>query len=229
MVSRELSLDFAGHRLAYRVSGEGPSIVILSQYWNRETTVRARLFSVGYQVLEITPVGYGRSERVSGYSGTALPDQVLAVADRHEIERFVVLGYSAGGAMAGGVACSTSRVAGLICGGFAFDSGTPALRAQLDRRLAAGHPSRDLWAWVASFDWKSELTRLSFPRLLYWGAEDRQMAARLRRWAGQLELQGIDFLEFAGLDHGTCGSPATLENLVVPSLHQWLTDRLSSW
>ncbi|HET6873626.1 MAG TPA: hypothetical protein VFH70_02545 [Acidimicrobiales bacterium] len=108
--------------------------------------------------------------------------------------------------MAGGVARSTPRAAGLVCGGFAFDSATPGVRRQLDRRLHADHPGRALWSWIAPFDWRAELAALSFPRLLYWGAQDRQMAARLRRWAAHLDLQAIDLVEFP--DSTTGGAAA---------------------
>ena len=163
MASQELALDFEGHRLVYRVSGEGPAIVVLSQYWRGEAVARARLLASNHRVFEITPVGYGRSDRVPGYAGDSVARQVLAVLDRHGTDRFVVWGYSAGAAMAGGVACSTPRVAGLVCGGFAFDSATPGVRRQLDRRLPPDHPSRDLWSWIAAFDWRAELAALSFP------------------------------------------------------------------
>lgn len=226
MASQDLALDFEGHRLVYRVSGEGPAIVVLSQYWRREVVARARLLGADYQLFEITPVGYGRSERVPGYAGERLPPQVLAVLDRHGVDRFVVWGYSAGAAMAAGVARSTPRVAGLISGGFAFDSATPGVRRQLDRRLAPGHPSRYLWTWIAAFDWRAELAALPVPRLLYWGAQDRQMAGRLRSWADHLDLEGIDFVEFAGLDHGGCGAPEALESVVVPCLDDWFARRL---
>ena len=61
---------------------------------------------------------------------------------------------------------------------------------------------------------------------MYWGALDRQMAARLRRWAGHLDLQGVDFVEFPGLDHGACGTPEALERVVVPCLRHWFSRRL---
>lgn len=49
-------------------------------------------------------VGYGYSERVPGYAGEALADQFLAVLDHHGLDRFVVWGFSAGGAIAASVA-----------------------------------------------------------------------------------------------------------------------------
>jgi pimeloyl-ACP methyl ester carboxylesterase len=222
------TVDFDGHRLAYRVNGRGPALVIVSQYWRSEDEVHVRLLGDRWAVFHITPVGYGKSDRVPGYAGEALAPQVLAVLDDHGIDRFVVWGYSAGGAMAACVARATTRVAAMICGGFAlFDHFTPATMRQLDRRLRPNHASRSLWPWVNAFEWTDEVGSMSCACLVYWGSEDRQMAAKLRRSQGQLALQHVDFVEFVGPDHGACNSRETLESTVVPAIKSWLTRRVA--
>src|SRR6185437_12348879 len=101
--------------------------------------------------------------------------QVLAVLDRHQIDRFTIWGYSAGGAMAAYVARATPRAAALVCGGFSlFDRFTSGTLQRLDRRLPPDHASRTLWWWVNSVDWTGEISAASFPCLLYWGSRDRQ-------------------------------------------------------
>lgn len=223
-----LAVDFDGHRLAYRLSGRGPALVYISQYWRRATDeVHVRLLADRCKLFHITPVGYGMSDRVAGYAGSALVDQVHAVLDRHGSDRFVIWGYSAGGAMAAAVARATPRAAGLVCGGYSLPGPFPqgALR-QLDRRLRGDHASRSLWSWVSSIDWHRELAEMRCPRLLYWGSDDRQMASRLRRAEGDVFLQRVDFIEFTGLDHGACNDTPVLEHRVVPTVADWIASRV---
>lgn len=226
-----LALDFDGHRLAYRLSGrrgDGPAIVVVNQYWRPEDAVHVRMLGDRSQVFHITPVGYGKSDRVPGYAGEALPDQVIAVLDRHEVERFVVWGYSAGGAMAACVARATPRTAALICGGFSlFHRFTPGTMRTLDRRLAPDHASRSLWPWVNAFDWHHEIDAMALPTLLYWGGSDRQMASKLRRSSSALFVGQVDFVEFEGLDHGACNSSEALAGLVVPTIRDWMARLVS--
>jgi pimeloyl-ACP methyl ester carboxylesterase len=221
-------LEFAGHRLAYRVAGEGPALVVLQLYRRREDVVQLRSLSHRWKVCEIAPLGYGRSDRVPGYAGERLADQVLAVLDEHGVDRFIVWGYSKGGAMAACIARATPRAAGLICGGYSlFDRMTDGTMRQLDRRLHPNHPSRSLWPWVRQFDWAEELRAMSCPRLLYWGSEDRQMAKRLRRSRERLDAQGTDFLEFPGLDHGAFTDQVVGE-VVIPAAVDWVERRVGS-
>jgi pimeloyl-ACP methyl ester carboxylesterase len=219
-------IRFDGHNLAYRVHGRGPAVVIVSQYWQPVDEVRDRLLGTSRQVFHVTPIGYGKSARVPGYAGQALPDQVLAILERHGVDRFVVWGYSAGGAMAACVARATPRVAGLVCGGFAlFKPQTPGVARRLDRRLPPDHASRSLWPWVNSIDWFAEVPAMPCSAMFYWGATDRQMATALRVSQQQLLLDGVDFVEFPGLNHPACNDREALETLVVPSVEEWITRR----
>ena len=110
-VSETLHLDFDGHRLAYRVTGRGPAFVVLNLYRRRADAIQAQQLGDGCQVFQIYPLGYGYSERVPGYAGEFLADQVVAVLDRHGAERFIVWGYSKGGAMAACIARGSARAA----------------------------------------------------------------------------------------------------------------------
>ncbi|MEX0874697.1 MAG: alpha/beta hydrolase [Actinomycetota bacterium] len=228
VVAETHQVEFDGHCLAYRVSGQGSALVLLNLYRRRADMVQARVLSTKLRVFQVFPLGYGYSERVPGFAGERLVDQVLAVLDRHEVDRFVVWGYSKGGAMGLGIARATRRAAGVVCGGFWPGLVTPGLVRQMDRRLRPDHPSRSLWWWFKDFDWADELSRMSCARLLYWGSEDRQMAQRLRRTREQLTLQDVDFMEFPGFDHGGCSSPEALESAVVPGVAGWLERRLGA-
>lgn len=219
---------FDGHRLAYRISGAGPALVVLNLYRRRPDMPQARILADRWRVFQISPIGYGYSERVPGYAGELLASQILAVLDQHDVERFVIWGYSAGGAIALCVARATDRADGVVCGGFAPYPMSPATMRQLDRRLRPDHPSRSLWWWYNAFDWPDQVTSLNCARLFYWGADDRQMAKKLRGLRGQLAFQNTEFIEFPGLDHGGCNTPETLTNPVIPSVENWLSQTLGS-
>jgi pimeloyl-ACP methyl ester carboxylesterase len=224
-------VEFDGHRLAYRIAGDGPALVVLQLYRRREPLVHLRALSDRWTVVEISPIGYGRSDRVPGYAGELLADQVHAVLDRHEIDRSVVWGYSAGGAMAASIALASTRTSGLICGGFALgDAPTPGVIRQMDRRLAPDHPARTLWAWVTSIDWTAELRAMTFPRLFFWGGEDTsvQMAERLRRMRDRFADTDIDFVEFPGVGHEVGGDEPLLTDLVFPAVIEWIDHRFES-
>ncbi len=205
-------LDFDGHPLAYRVTGEGPALVVLS-------------------------LGYGHSERVPGYAGEALASQVLAVLDHHGVDRFVVWGYSKGGAMAACVARGTPRTAGLVCGAYSIlDHPTDSTMKQMDRRLRPDHPSRTLWAWVKRFNWVDELRKMSCPSLFYWGSDDRHASGlrHTRELLGGQDLfgrqQDVEFGEHPGLGHEAGGDPQFLADSVIPMVVEWTARRLgSSW
>lgn len=225
-------IDFDGHGLAYRVSGRGPALVLPYLYKLRADMIQARVLSDRWRVFQISPIGHGYSDRVPGYSGEALTDQITAVLDRHDVDRFVVWGYSSAGAMACCIAQESERAAGLICGGLHLGPGflRPALIRQLDRRLRPDHPNRSLWWWMKRFDWHKELATMSCARLLYWGSEDARMAPGLTRAREDPSLQEVGFLEFPGLDHGGCSELPGIERQVVPAVAEWISARLGpSW
>lgn len=225
-------LDFDGHRLAYRVSGDGPALVVVSLYRRREDVIQARVLDDRWRIFQIQPLGYGYSERVPGYAGEVLVDQVLAVLDHHGVDRFVVWGYSQGGAMAACIARGTQRAAGLVCGAYSIlDHPTDARMTQMDRRLRPDHPSRTLWSWVKRFDWAEELRAMSCPSLLYWGSADRH-ARGLRRTRDLLGApdplggQDVEFVEYPGLGHEAGGDPQFLADTVIPLVVDWTARRL---
>jgi pimeloyl-ACP methyl ester carboxylesterase len=224
-------VDYDGHRVAYRVAGEGPALVVLHLYRRREPPVHLRVLGDRRQVFEVSPIGFGRSDRQPGYAGELLADQVHAVLDHNGVDRFVVWGFSAGGAMAACIARASTRVAGLICGGFALGAiPTPGALRQMDRRLPVNHPSRTQWEWVGRFDWDEELRSMRFPRLFFWGSEDTsaQMAKRLRKIRERFADDDIDFVEFPGVGHEVGGDETLLKELVFPAVTDWLGRRVGA-
>ncbi len=92
-----------GTRIAYDVTGHGPSVVFLHgitfdrRTWDRITpAIAAR----GFQCVRIDTRGHGESERASDYGGTSLASDVLAVIAELGIERPALVGHSLGGYVA---------------------------------------------------------------------------------------------------------------------------------
>jgi pimeloyl-ACP methyl ester carboxylesterase len=222
-------IDFDGHRMAYRVAGEGPAVVVLQLYRRRDPMIHSRALSDLWQVFEVSPVGYGRSDRVPGYAGEALPDQILTVLDHHGVDRFMIWGYSKGGAMAACIARATPRAAALVCAAFALGAiPTDGGMRQMDRRVRPDDSDRTLWTWVKGIDWADELRSMTLPRLFFWGSEDTsvQMAKRLRRMRELFVNEDIDFIEFPGFGHADIGSDEVSTELVFPTVVEWASRRL---
>jgi pimeloyl-ACP methyl ester carboxylesterase len=227
-VSQPCHVDFDGHRLVYRVSGEGPALVVLNLYRRRDL-MQSRVLSHQWQVFELCPLGYGYSDRVPGYAGELLVPQVHAVLDEHGVDRFIVWGFSAGGAMAACIARDSSRAAGLVCGAYSL-VGQPsdATMRRLDRRLPPNNAARTLWPWVKHFDWAEELGRMPCPVLLYWGSEDGHQAKGLRRTQQLLLTNEVDCVEYPGLGHDVGGDPTLLAEFVIPTVVDWVARRVGA-
>lgn len=221
-------IRFDGHDLAFRVVGEGPALVVLNLY-RRPETPQSRLLTDRWQVIELCPLGYGYSDRVPGYAGERLVEQVHAVLDHRGVDRFVVWGFSAGAAKAACVARASPRAAGVVCGAFDLvTQPTPGSMRRMDRRLAPDQPARSLWWWYTRFDWADELARMPCTRLVYWGSEDRHQAKGLRRARQMLALGDVDFVEYPGVGQEVGGDPALVERFVVPTFVEWAAARLPS-
>ena len=89
-------------------------MAVISLYRKRGDMIQAQVLSDRWRVIQIQPLRYGYSQRVAGYAGEVLADQVMAVLDHQRVDRFVVWGYSKGGAMAACIARGTPRTVGLV-------------------------------------------------------------------------------------------------------------------
>jgi pimeloyl-ACP methyl ester carboxylesterase len=232
LVTETERIDFDGHRLAYRVAGDGPALVVLNGYRRRADMPQLRFLSETWRVFQIDPIGYGYSDRVPGYAGEALTEQVLAVLDRHAVDRFVIWGYSQRGGMAACVARATPRAAAMVAGGISLlHVMTAAEQRRGDRVLHADHPSRAFWRWFMGFDWASELAGMRCPRLVYFGGDDLGVQGRrLRQSRDRLEACGVDVVELEGLDHQTCsdGEQDAMCARVIPAVVDWIGRQVGS-
>jgi pimeloyl-ACP methyl ester carboxylesterase len=234
MTTQSHWIEFDGHRLAYRVAGSGPALVVLNGYRRRADLVQMRVLSDRWRVFQIDPIGYGYSDRVPGYADEALTGHVLSVLDRYDVDRFIIWGYSQRGAMAACIARSTTRAAAMVSGGFVIiGSPTPGQVRRLERELRPGDPSRPFWRYFVSFDWEAELAAMRPPKLVYCGTEDNgDQGRRIRRHRERLEDLGVDVLMFEGLDHLTCGygvddSLAQID-MVIPAIVTWIERRVGA-
>lgn len=218
---------FAGHVISYRVAGHGPALVLVKPHRYPKDYPQLRLLSDRYRVIQVEPLGFGASDRPHDYPVAGLHEQVLAVVDREAVDRFVVWGYSQGGAMAAAVAQATSRVNAMVAGGFSLATEpTDAWIGRMDREQRVPVAARVFWHWFKEFDWCEELATMRCPRLAYVGGDDRTQAPGLRRTGGSLTDCGVTLIEFDGLDHRTCQGEPALSTRIVPTVVDWLNNRV---
>lgn len=224
-------VPFAGHDIAYRVAGHGAALVVVKPHRYPRDYRQLRLLSDRYQVIQVEPLGFGSSDRPQDYPGAGLHEQVLAVADREAVGRFVIWGYSQGGAMAAMVAQASPRVAAMVAGGFSLASEpTAAWLDRIEREQRVPVAARAFWRQFTRFDWVDELAAMGCPRLLYVGRDDRNRTAGLQRIRASLTDGGATLIEFDGLDHQTCNDEPAMSSRVVPAVAGWLNDTVgTSW
>jgi pimeloyl-ACP methyl ester carboxylesterase len=110
------TLTFAGHVLRYAVAGRGRAVVLPKK--DRGAYIPFERLADRYTMVQIEPLGFGRSERPAGYPAGGVHEQVLAVCDEEGVGDFAVWGFSQGGAMACAIAQATPRARLIVCGGF---------------------------------------------------------------------------------------------------------------
>lgn len=215
-------LTFAGHVLRYAVAGSGPAVVLPKK--DRGTYVPFEQLADRYTMMQVEPLGFGRSDRPDDYPPAGIHEQILSVCDRENIDEFAVWGFSQGGAMACAIAQATPRARLMVCGGFHVLRGLSdawVARMNRERRIPVG--SRTFWNWFHSYDWYSELRRMRVPRLMYFGSLDAQRIPLKDRYV--LQGIGVDVVEFPGLDHGHCGLGS--DNPATAMVADWLA--LNGW
>lgn len=93
-----------GHRIAYKITGSGPTIVLLpgllqaAADWHRTGYVDA--LSGDHRVITVDPLGFGASDKPhdpAAYTFDARVDHLLAVLDAEQVDQAVMWGYSFGG------------------------------------------------------------------------------------------------------------------------------------
>lgn len=199
------SVQVDGARVAYRVAGEGPVIVLIKNSKHPVDFPVAQLLASNYRTLQIHPVGFGASDRPPVYDFGSIDRQVLTVLDEEQIDDFVVWGFSQTASMAALVARATTRASAFIAGGaelIGHPSDADMRRLEREPRLPVA--SLEFWRAYRRYDWHHELRRMQQPKLVYLGTHDPRIR-KLRRLTPTLRGCGCDYLEFEGLDHTTSG------------------------
>ncbi|MFO1431020.1 MAG: alpha/beta hydrolase [Candidatus Competibacteraceae bacterium] len=174
----------------YEDSGTGEPLLLLhgfsvsSRYWSR-TGVAAELAG-HYRVIAMDLRGHGRSRvqgEPKGYDADTLADDITALADSLGLDRFHLLGHSAGGMVALRYAWRREeRLRSLVlmstAPATAFGHRDPQLRQQ-SLQMFAEFYERQTWPKIFS-----HLRQLPGP-LLYWMD---QLPERERLWALLLEI-----------------------------------------
>jgi len=221
-------VEHAGHGISYQVAGDGPAVVLVKPHRQPRVYELVPLLSDRYTVIQIEPLGFGASDRPSDHPEDGVSEQVLTVLARERVDRFIVWGYSAGGAMALAVARASSRVTAVVAGGWSPGGGPSATRVRrLEREGRTPAASLAFWRWYARFDWLDELAAMPLPRLVYVGSDDGPRVRGPRgvpRTRPALVERGVTVMEFSGLDHQTCNAEPALSRQVVPSVIDWLDD-----
>jgi pimeloyl-ACP methyl ester carboxylesterase len=214
-----------GARIAYRISGDGPALVLVKNNRRPLDYPAATALSGSFRVVQLHPVGFGASDRPDDYDFGSIGEQVLAVLDHEAIDRFAIWGFSQPAAMAAMAARHTGRAVALIMGGIpaiGFPTDTEMRRLEREPRLP--RPSLEFWRAYRSFDWHHELRTLTAVRLIYSGTVDRAIKP-LRRLRPVLEGIGCTYREFDGLNHHAAGLGAPADSHVITTVTDWLDQK----
>ena len=234
------TLSTDGTRLVYDVVGTGEPLILLHgggadnsrEMWHEHGYV-ARL-KTQFKVIPIDLRGHGDSDKPtnsSAYTIDQMCEDVLAVADACQVERFSLWGYSFGGNIGRFLAARSSRVKQIIIIGIpmglavqgeflkfikTFKAEWHSITEQYkdDRsiieqlphdkaELFKGHNIPVLLSWLqAMLDWGSvEPNQLSCPSLWISGSENESTIRSMTEFANELPQSNLQTHIFEGLTH----------------------------
>ena len=227
-----------GTRIAFNVYGEGPSVILLHggghtrQRWH-ETGYVNRLKS-HFTVITIDIRGNGDSDKPTNptaYTISKICEDILAVADDCEADRFSILGFSFGGNIARYLAAQSDRIDKVVIVGISFGPGVygefaeqipkflsrwkPIAQAQLagtldlqslNERERTFASNVYIPAWVATVEamlsWGTiEPADLLCSALLIVGTENKSAVNHLKGYHEAMKKAGVQLEIFEGLTH----------------------------
>ncbi|MGH3377673.1 MAG: alpha/beta fold hydrolase [Actinoallomurus sp.] len=247
-----------GYRLWYEAMGDGPVILFPARFRAEFAALGAALAD-RYRIVRYKPrlvVGEMEPEEEAGgpwepASFTRYPLEtdvadLHTVADAAGVSDFVLAGYSGMAALAGFLAPSSERAAGVMIGGFpllascdywlGFEEGARSalIQAGLPEKAADHHLGRLFYREWGGRDDRAALAALPGPKILWFGGRDCEpdcrmydfvggaaIARHIRAHAEELREVGFELIEFDGQDH--IGALATTE-LVAPRLSAALAE-----
>ncbi|MEN8173124.1 MAG: alpha/beta hydrolase [Chloroflexota bacterium] len=229
-----------GTQITYDVIGKGPVIILLHgggigwsrKKWHQVGYV-ARLKDK-YKVISIDIRGNGESGKPilpTDYAIDRICEDILAVADACEVERFIIWGYSYGGNIGRFLAARSERVSKIIIVGIPLglaasgefrqfiydfrDHWKPLIQAQLDGTLELNALSKDdqtlmkemdipvTLAWlVAMLDW-GVIEPADLPCSTLWlsGSENKNTIDSMKNYEPELKKSNVQVQIIKGLDH----------------------------
>ncbi len=180
--------------------GSGRPLILLAGLGNTAHVFDefAPKLTAHYHVYGITRRGYGASSTpVKGYTASHLADDVLAVIDRLNLVRPVVVGHSiAGEEMSSLAARHSDRVSGLIYLDAAYDRSDPVLQAATRRTKQLKPTSSDLASIQALGDFQARVLGVKIPEaetrsLVELRSDGRITRFRSPPWVPQAIMAGV--------------------------------------
>lgn len=196
-------IDIDGHRLRYRIVGNGPPLLLIHGYgtsgaiWQR---VRSSL-AVQHQVVIVDLPGYGSSTYRGLWQLRAMAPLLFKLLQRLHLSRLSLLGHSMGGAIAIHLAAYASdlveRLVLVNAAGLPLQASLSVLALRslrsLVQREAGGYPARLvldvlrphvrlLWRGAQEMvrsDFRRELATITAPTLIIWGGRDLLLPLQL--------------------------------------------------
>jgi len=137
LTSEAASFTHRGRRLAYRVHGSGPRVIVLTHGLLMDsrmyTHVAPMLAEAGHRVITVDMLGHGASDQpheMTAYSMPQFGRDVVALLDHLQIPQAVIGGTSLGANVALEVACAApSRVRALVLEMPVLENALPAAAA----------------------------------------------------------------------------------------------------
>jgi pimeloyl-ACP methyl ester carboxylesterase len=222
-----------GVRIAYDIQGQGPALLMMHGFTNSRqdwhTLGWLAALQQHYRVITLDMRGRGESDQPSApeaYHVERLIDDVLAVADACEVDRFFLIAHSWGGSAGLHLVARSTRVRRAVIAGTSFGpiftegsiNEYQTFLKQLAKLQAEGRlkevaePNRT-FATTANFEillasnaglrnWPGvEPHELRCPTLVYAGAVADKIADELRQYQPTIEAAGVQLVLFEGLDH----------------------------
>ncbi|MFY1634487.1 alpha/beta fold hydrolase [Solwaraspora sp. WMMB335] len=226
-----------GFNLWYEQAGYGPTLLFpvrrRAEYDDLLTALAQTFQVVRYKPRQMTVMepdegggGPWEPQALRTYPIEMEINDLHAVADAVGADQFVLSGYSGTAALAGFLAPSSGRVAGVMVGGFpllcSYDYWLGCVEGTRMACQSAGLHAQAELAWVSVLlyrEWVARddhtaLSRLPGPKILWYGDRDSEpgcamhdllggaaVAQRINAATDDLHRAGFDVLRFDGLDH----------------------------
>lgn len=206
--------------LDYIICGAGSALVLPHCNFSWPQALIDQL-SLSFRVIVVSPRGFQRSTRIARppYDPAWIIDDVEAVLDHLDINRYSLFGYSMTGVMAPWIATRSNRVDAVISGGYPIVGDCSTLASKVVGDLENARADTDVWTKTLEFfdpDAAIAFYRaigqmrpnelidaIHCPLYCFWGAEDEVMgpaqSTAQRHWfAGR----GVPYRIYPGYDHG---------------------------